>query len=239
MTRTLYLHGVGLDHTMWDAVAARVGGEALAPDLPGHGAAPPIAGETSLEALAEVVLAGAGEGPLDIVGFSLGALVAQRIAIDSPGRVRSLTLVSSVADRSEAERASVRDRLALAERDLPEAARASADRWFSDSFRAREPDLLPAIRRTVAGMHHGSFLAAYRVFAEGDRELWPELGTIRCPTLAITGAEDLGSTPAMTRALAERIPRARAQIVPHCRHLLPYERPAELAVAIADLIARA
>ena len=239
MTRLLYLHGVGLDRSMWDAVAARVGGEALAPDLPGHGAAAPITRETSLGALAAAVLTEAGDGPLDIVGFSLGALVAQRIAIDSPARVRSLTLVSSVANRSEAQRAAVRDRLELAERDLPEAARASVDRWFSDSFRAREPELLPAIHRTVAEMHHGSFLAAYRVFAEGDRELWPELGSISCPTLAITGAEDLGSTPAMTSALAERIPQGRAQVVPHCRHLLPYERPAELAVAIADLVARA
>lgn len=237
MTQLLYLHGVGLDHTMWDGVAARVGGEALAPDLPGHGAAAQIEGETSLAALAAAALSGAGDS-LDLVGFSLGALVAQRIAIDSPGRVRSLTLVSAVANRSESERASVRDRLALAERDLPAAARASADRWFSETFRAREPELLPQIHRIVSGMHHASFLAAYRVFAEGDREVWPEVGTIRCPTLVITGAEDLGSTPAMAAELADRIPLARSQIVPHCRHLLPYERPAELAVAIADLIAR-
>jgi (E)-2-((N-methylformamido)methylene)succinate hydrolase len=237
VTQLLYLHGVGLDHTMWDAVSARVGGDSLAPDLLGHGTERQIA-ETSLAELAASALAGAGDS-LDLVGFSLGALVAQRIAIDSPERVRSLTLVSSVANRSAAERASVEERLATAERDLREAARASVDRWFSDSFRAREPSLLPAIHRMVAGMDHGSFLAAYRVFAEGDRELWSELGAIRCPTLVITGAEDLGSTPAMARALAARIPHARAQIVPHCRHLLPYERPAELAVAIADLTARA
>lgn len=237
MRQLLYLHGVGLDHSMWDAVSARVGGDSLAPDLPGHGAAPRIEGATSLAALAERALGGAGDS-LDLVGFSLGALVAQRIAIDAPERVRSLTLVSSVANRSESEQASVRERLALAERDLPEAARASVDRWFSETFRAREPDLLPRIHRIVAGMHHDSFLAAYRVFAEGDREVWPELGRIRCPTLVITGAEDLGSTPAMATALAARVPHARAQIVPHCRHLLPYERPAELAVAIADLIAR-
>ena len=87
-------------------------------------------------------------------------------------------------------------------------------------------------------MDHASFLAAYRIFAECDAELWPALGRIRCPTLAITGAEDTGSTPAMAMALAGQVPGARSQVVPHCRHLLPFERPAELAVAIADVVAR-
>jgi pimeloyl-ACP methyl ester carboxylesterase len=74
------------------------------------------------------------------------------------------------------------------------------------------------------------------VFATGDAAIGPELGAIRVPSLAVTGELDPGSTPEMTRRLGEAIPGTRTAVVPRARHMLPVERPAELAGIITAFI---
>ncbi|OLL72354.1 MULTISPECIES: alpha/beta fold hydrolase [unclassified Pseudonocardia] len=231
------LHGVGLDHTLWDRVAPELsaaGHTVHAPDLLGHGSAPDAPAGTTLADLAAPVaevVAGAG-GPVHLVGFSLGALVATRVALDHPGRVARLTLVSGVAGRSDDERAAVAARLGAAGTDLAATFDAAVRRWFSPEWTAAEPELADRVRRTLAANRPSSYLACYAVFARADAELWPELPRLVPPVTAVTGPEDPGSTPAMTRALAGRIPHGRAVVVDGARHLLPLERPD----AVLDLL---
>jgi pimeloyl-ACP methyl ester carboxylesterase len=231
------LHGVGLDHTMWRRCAP-----ALAPayrltsvDLRGHGASPPAPEGISLADLAEDVtrvLDDAGTGRVHLVGFSLGALVAAHLAACHPARVATLTLVSSVAPRSPAEREAVARRLEAARTDRAGAVEAAVARWFDAEWRRREPELAREVRRTLLATENASYLACYAVFATGDRAVAPLLERIAAPTLAITGGEDPGSTPEMSRRLARAIPDARAEIVPGVRHLLPLERPTALTAAL-------
>ena len=222
MTDLLLLHGVGLNRRMWrrclNPLGARHRVHAL--DLLGHGQASPAPEQTTLADLADDV-AGRMSGPAHVVGFSLGAMVAQRLALDHPALVRSLTLVSSVAARSPVESAAVAERLALAERDFPATARAAVERWLPNG----DPELAAELRATLLDADRRSYLACYRVFATADQELWPRLPEITAPTLAITGADDPGSTPEMTHRLAATIRGARAVIVPGVRHLLPMQAP--------------
>jgi len=225
VTDLLLLHGVGLNRRMWrrclDPLGARHRVQAL--DLLGHGQASPAPERTTLADLAADV-AGRMAGPAHVAGFSLGAMVAQRLALEHPELVRSLALVSSVAARSPVESAAVAERLALAERDFPAAATAAVERWLPNG----DPDLAAELRSTLLGTDRRSYLACYRVFATADQELWPRLPEITAPTLAITGADDPGSTPEMTRRLAATIHGARAVIVPGVRHLLPMQAPGTL-----------
>ncbi|WP_250847728.1 alpha/beta fold hydrolase [Streptomyces hygroscopicus] len=227
------LHGVGLDRRMWDrclpALAARH--RVTLVDLRGHGASPAAAPGVSLAELAADVGA-LLSGPTHIVGFSLGALVAQRLGLDRPELTASLTLVSSVADRSARERAAVARRQTLAAEDFEASARAAVDRWFSPAWRAEEPGLARDVLDTLLANDRASYLACYRVFGTADTELWQSLPRICAPTVAVTGERDPGSTPAMSHRLAERIPGGRAVIVPGARHLLPLECPQELADVI-------
>lgn len=223
MARYHLLHGVGLDASIWTYVAGRLDDEVDAPEFPGHGQAVPAAGTVTLGSLAEEF---APEEPGHLVGFSLGALVAQRIALDRPEVVLSLTLVASVANRTAAERAAVRERLAQSLADREAAIEAAIERWSSDRFDARP--VAPILRACDPDSYH----ACYRVFCEADAELWPELPRIAAPTVAIAGADDSGSTPAMSEALAARIPGARCVVVPGARHLLPLERPDQVAAQV-------
>lgn len=233
--RVVLLHGVGLDRSVWEPVSAVLTDryDVDAPDLPGHGTRPAVPAGTTLADLATAVAADLS-GPVHLVGFSLGALVAQYLAIHRPELVATLTSVSSVCRRTPAEREAVLTRLATAERDLRASSEASLTRWFEGST-------VPAVqvertRLTLLSNDPDSFVRCYRVFATADAEVGPGLGRISAPSLAITGAEDPGSTPAMTHRLADAIPGCHAVVVPHARHMLPLERPAALASAITTLI---
>lgn len=79
---TLLLHGLGAVGEVWR-------GAGLAPDLPGHGTAgwdPPY----TYERHARAVLAALPEDPVDVVGHSMGGVVALVLAAAAPGRVRSV-----------------------------------------------------------------------------------------------------------------------------------------------------
>lgn len=232
------LHGVGLDHTMWEPFSTELGRLTGAPvealDLPGHGARPPLAGPTTLAEMADDVAARLPDRA-HLVGFSLGALIAQHLARHRPDRVASLTSVSSVCLRTPQEAAAVRARLENADSDFAGSVEASIQRWYP-SGGGTDPELVAGTRATLLANPTASYLHAYNVFATGDAEIGPELGRISVPSLAVTGELDPGSTPDMTRRLSEAIPGARTAVVPGARHMLPVTDPGELAAIIHHFI---
>ncbi|TDC25904.1 alpha/beta fold hydrolase [Streptomyces sp. 8K308] len=218
------LHGVGLDHTMWEPTAELLADRftVLTPDLPGHGTRPPVRDGVTLSDLADGVVAGIPAGS-HLVGFSLGALVAQHVALRHPESVATLTSVSSVCDRTAEERASVLGRLRTAEADFMASAAASLKRWYDGTD--VHPDQVARTEATLLSNDVGSFLNCYRVFATADAQLAPDLAAIAVRALAVTGENDPGSTPEMTHRLAAALPDCRAEIIPRARHMLPVERP--------------
>ncbi|GAB3247437.1 alpha/beta fold hydrolase [Kineosporia babensis] len=226
------LHGVGLDHSVWrDVVPLLSRYQVLTPDLPGHGSAARVPQDVDLAGLAGLLEIPPGS---HLVGFSLGALVAQYLAIHRPELVASLTSVSSVCRRTPAEREAVLGRLAVAEQDPARAAAASIDRWFAGSTVAAET--IEHTRAVLTANDPAQFLACYRVFGTGDAVVGGDLHRITAPSIAVTGAEDPGSTPEMSQRLAAAIPGARAVIVPGVRHMLPVETPTVLAGLIDEVI---
>lgn len=233
------LHGVGLDHTMWQPLIDRLeaGGRAcIALDLPGHGAQPALRRPQTLTTLSDDVLARLPDGRVHLVGFSLGALIAQHIARYSPDRVVTLTCVSSVCRRTSQEAGKVEARLTTAGDNFAEGVEASIERWYPAATTRMPQNIIEATRRTLLANDVESYLHAYTVFVRGDRVIGPELGRITVPTLAITGELDPGSTPEMAHRLADAIPNCKVVIVPGTRHMMPVEDTPALAEAITEFI---
>ena len=239
-SRTIVLlHGVGLDRTLWDDAAERLRSEfgddwsVLALDLPGHGARGPVPQGVTLADLAAALAPGIPPGSV-VVGFSLGALIAQHLARFRPDLVDALVSVNSVCQRTEAERAAVLQRLAAAEQDLAASAEASVRRWFDGTD--VDPAVVARTREVLLANDPDSFRRCYRVFATADTEIGPELGRITVPSLALTGELDGGSTPEMSRRLAAAQPDCRVVVVPGARHMLPVQRPDEFISALTTFI---
>src|SRR5680860_751949 len=106
------IHGVGANLGSWDTVCAELEGsfKIIRPDLRGHGKSARIKGSYSVEKFAADIIAvmdAAGVGRAHLVGFSLGGLIAQKLATDFSDRFDRVVILSAVAGRTEEERAKV------------------------------------------------------------------------------------------------------------------------------------
>ena len=89
------LHGWGLNAEVWHCIVEELGSQFRLHlvDLPGYGRSQGF-GALTLEEMAEVVLAQAPQQAIWL-GWSLGGLVASRVALGHPERVRGLITVAS------------------------------------------------------------------------------------------------------------------------------------------------
>lgn len=240
MTPIVLVHGVGLDRHMWAPFSAALGLPTIAYDMIGLGDAPKPEGPYALSMYAEQlrdVVEGLGGEPVDVVGFSMGALVAQRFAADHPSLVRRLVLVSGVFDRTADERAAIVARVAdVRSGAYLDSVEPALERWFTPAFAAGHPDVVRAVRERMLANEVQSYANAYEVFATGDEELVPLASRITAPTLVVTGADDQRSTPVMAQRLAAAVPNGRSVVVPGVRHLLPLEQPVPLAELVRDFL---
>ena len=60
------------------------------------------------------------------------------------------------------------------------------------------------------------------------------LGSIRCPTLVLVGADDELTPPERAEEIAQGIAGARLVTVPRCGHVSTLEQPAEVTRALLD-----
>lgn len=226
------IHGVGLDRTMWGPLRARLPRPVVTYDLLGHGDAPPLPRGSDLSTLVDQLAQVVGE-PVDLVGFSLGALIAQAFALTHPERVGRLVLISGVFDRTSAERAAILDRVdEVREGGYLNNVAQAMDRWFSAEFSAAHPHRRDKVLQRMLTNDVDSYANAYEIFATADESLVDRLPEISCPTLIVTGERDERSTPAMAHALAAAVKQGRADIIPSARHLTPLEAPAQLGALI-------
>ena len=229
----LLIHGVGARMDAWDGVVAALGGRftTIRFDLRGHGDSSKPPGPYSAALFAEdavALLDHLGIGRCHVAGHSLGAMVALRLALDAPGRVERLALLSAVAGRTEEERQRVMERLAIVEHGIPgEHFHRSLGRWFSDEFRRANPELLERYAARNMENDPRAYAAAYHVLATTDQA--DEAARIRIPTLIATGEGDIGSNPRMARLLHARIPGSELEILPGLRHAILIEAPTLVA----------
>jgi pimeloyl-ACP methyl ester carboxylesterase len=209
------LHGALGNAAQLAGLAARLApdGAVALPDLDGHGARPD-AGPFDLGAFVDTVLA-AGDGPLDLVGYSLGGYVALAAAAAAPERVRRVVTVAT--------------KLAW----TPEVAAAEARRLDPDRLTERAP----AFVADLAGRHPGpgarTMLERTAAFLTGLGTAPPlDLGAVACPTLVVVGEADALVTRAECEAAVDRLPHGRLAVLPGAPH--QYERLDE--AALADLI---
>ena len=236
------VHGVGLDQTMWQpVVAALPHRRTITYDMIGHGSAGKPAGPYSLstfvDQLSSIVDAIGGE--VDLVGFSMGALVAEGFAIAAGGeRIRRMVLLNGVHLRSSAERRAIIDRVAeVRTGGFAATVEPALERWFTPEFRSMHPAEVAKVRKRLLANDVRAYADAYEVFATADAEVSGRISEISAATLVATGSDDQRSTPAMATSLAQALPSGRAQVLPGLRHLTPIEAPAVVAAMIEQFTA--
>lgn len=233
----LWLQGLGADHTAWSPQLARFSSRyrCLAPDNRGAGRTAP-GGPFDLRMLAAdaaaLLDARAPDSAAHVVGLSMGASIAQELALLAPARVRSLTLVSAFA-RVEPR---LQELLAAWRAIYPLVPsgvfQRQANAWlFSWRFFERPNAAASVVTYAERQSPPAEWFLA-QIDASLGHDVHERLGAIAAPTLVISGAEDIMVPPRLGSDLAARIPGARFLEIPEAGHSVNLEaqRPFNEAV---------
>lgn len=190
-----------------------------------------FAAENAIAGMARKALA-TFDGPLSLVGYSMGGRVALEAVRMAPDRIVRLCLMDTgFAPAREAELPGRRKLVDLAN---SEGMQALASQWLPPMVHpARENDaalmgpLAEMVLRATPAQH------ARQIQALIERpDATPVLPTIRCPTLVLVGRQDRWATLAQHEALAAAIPGARLEVIEDSGHFSPVERPAAVSAAL-------
>ena len=242
----LALHCSMGSSTYWGPIAERLEGivDLRAFDAPGHGrsddwAPGDLAGaefHTGVTWIATPRI----DRPMDLIGHSLGATVALRIAVGAPQMVRSLTLIEPVLfaaapEFRDAPLFETMDRLLAEDRD-EEATRAFMSVWGDGDFdalpRAQQDRMVSQIR-LVAETNTILRQDRARILREGGLE------GIDAPVMLIRGESSPPAIKAIADALAPRLSDVARAVVPSAGHMLPITHPDEVAGLIRANLERA
>jgi pimeloyl-ACP methyl ester carboxylesterase len=248
----LLLHGLAGAAQNWLDVAVLLAPDhrVVAPDLPGHGGSPPLAGAAGLDGFADAVAAAIeqlGAGQALVAGHSFGAHVALALAARRPDQVRALLLVapSGIETRRRAARvlvlgsAIVRPGARVAPfarrfADRPWFRRAVFRPWYVSDAAAFSGRATRAFFAQLPA--HTGLRAAARAMLDDDPRF--RLERVACPTLLLWGARDAQVPLRDGFELARRL-RAPIRTVADCGHLLIGERPDAVLDAVRALAASA
>jgi len=219
------LHGWGMHGGVFAALAASLARRFRVHrlDLPGHGRSPWSKGAADLEGMARLV---AAHLPAEcrIVGWSLGGMVAVRLATRYPERVPRLVLIATSpcgARRRDwphgLDDATLTGLAARLGRDW----RATMQEFVSLEVRGEENPLATLRELKQRLYEHGApstaaLAAGLAVLRSTD--LRPELARLTARTLAIGGEYDRLAPPAAVAALAALVPGARLESIARAAH---------------------
>ena len=238
------IHGLGLNRGCWQwtVPALKDRYRVLAYDLYGHGESPPPPETPSLDLFSrqlQALLDHLGLAATAVAGFSLGGMIARRIAQDCPGRVAALAILHSPHKRTPEAQAAIVARAVQARQSGPAATvEAALERWFTDAYRAANPEMMATVRRWVTANDIAVYHTIYRVLANGVAEITAPDPPIACPALVMTGDEDYGNGPEMTRAIAAEIAGAEVHILPGLRHMALAENPDAVNTPLVRFLSR-
>ncbi len=232
------LHGWGLNSRIWDSAAGPLTATYRVHriDLPGHGASEWRAGLTALD---DWVRAVAPYVPRDaiVVGWSLGGLVALRLAALAAERIARLVVVSTTPRFVTAEDwvpAMTPTVLANFGTRLRDDFRGTVQDFLTLQVRGEERELA-ALRELRQRLHAGGMPqpAALEAGLEILRttDLRAALRAIEQPTLIVAGEHDRVTPPGAARFLAEQVPAATLAVIRRAGHA-PFISHAEEFLAV-------
>jgi 3-oxoadipate enol-lactonase len=236
--RIALVHSLGMDRFFWQPVAERLAKDAavLTYDCRGHGQSDKPKGPYRIEQFADDLadlLDHVGWPSAFVAGASMGGSIALGFAAGYPERTRGLGLIDTTAwydapDKWE-ERASRATTFGL--KSMIEF---QTTRWFSDAFRAADPEIVQKSVATFLANDPNAYAATCRML--GAFNLSASLQRLAGPAVVIVGEEDYATPIAMAETLHRGIAGSTLTVLPDARHLTALEQPDRVAAELAHLI---
>ena len=234
----IFIHGVGLDHSMWLPQKKFFQKEEIVfYDLLNHGKSKK--GWTKitfndfslqLKKLTEYL----NIAKFNLIGFSIGAVIAQHFASQYYNKINKLIIIASVYKRSQEQILKVKKRynMALHGEDISDD---SIKRWFNKTYLNNNSNIYDFFFNILKKNKNENFIPAYKVFVEAEN-YYIDYSKFNMLTLIMTGENDVGSTPKMSQKLKDQIYNSKLYIIPKARHMACFEKANIVNDAIAKFI---
>jgi pimeloyl-ACP methyl ester carboxylesterase len=236
----VFIHGVGLDHQMWDYQINYFNEySTLTYDLLGHGKTPCDKDKLSLKNFSHQLLEILDHleiEKINLIGFSLGSLIALDFSSHFQKKVEKLILIGTTYKRSDEERSLVLDRYNQAKLNKP-ISKQALKRWFSDKYLEDNPKTYDLFMKILnkKPKDHKNFLKAYELFANHYDD-FEAIKRIDRKTLVMTGSDDVGSTPAMSKELVKDLVNSTYIEIKNGKHLCSIECADDVNMKIKNFI---
>lgn len=231
----LAIHGTTQAANAWDQVRDAFGAAAtwVCVELPGSGESSMPSGAIDLDETVDDfvdVMVSLGHERFDVVGYSLGAVIALRLSARHPERVRSVTSVCgwAVSDARMRLTFDLWSRLIAVDASLF-MRYALVDGYTAGALEMLEPMVDAAVAAAPSMVQPGS---AAHLELDGRVDIADSLPSVTARCLVIGGLQDRWVDVSHSRHVASLVPGARSLDV-DAGHLLLTEKAQEVASALA------
>lgn len=232
----LLVNGVGANLSIWGPLARRLDGhQVISFDAPGIGASEAPRSPMRLRKLAERtadLIAELGHEQVDVVGHSMGGMIALELAHRAPSTVGRLVLCNTAPGMP-----AIPPLNPLAWAAVVTPVRSTRLVTAAAGGRtAREPGMAEKMAGSAADRPTWRSLAT-QMYAVPGWSSWPWLHQVEHETLILAGTSDPVIPPLNSRLLAWRMPNAQLQAVDGGGHLMTVDQPEVVGDLIADFLA--
>lgn len=231
------LSGIGGAAHLWAGVArAFAGRRVLAWNQPGYGGRPLI-DPLDFAALATTLAADLDAPLIDLVGHSMGGMIALEFALRFPDRVRRLVPYATTPAFGGKDPAFAESFLAKRLRPLDDGLsmpQAAAQLVSGMAAAGADPSCEPAMAAAMATVPEASWRATLTCLTRFDRRA--DIARITTPVLCIAGAQDAVAPPRSMQRMAERIAGARLAVIENAGHVPHLEQPAAFETRLREFL---
>jgi 3-oxoadipate enol-lactonase len=236
-------HSLAADFSMWDPQleALRARYRVLRYDTRGHGGTEAPGGAYSLPQLAadaRALLAALGIAKTHWVGLSMGGMIGQTLALETPEVFSSLVLCDTSSRVPAEARPLWHERIKTADtQGMEPLVEPTIGRWFTPPFIASRKDVVDRVRGMIRATPPRGYAGCCHAISLLD--LTDRLSAIRLATLVVVGEDDQGTPVAASKAIQERVKGSQLEILKSAAHLSNIEQPDAFTRAVTGFLATA
>lgn len=241
----LMIQGLGTDSRGWAIQRLSFGRKfrCIAIDNRGTGRSDRPSGPYQIERMAADAIAVLDAEHVEsahVLGASMGGVISQVIGVVAPERTRSLVLACTACRHHKWRRELLSDWAhAVANRDMSALGEQALPWLVGPRLHRRFGMWLNLLSRIVLSGESAPFVSQVEGILMMEDTFAVELASIRVPTLAITGSQDLLTPVGDAEEIVERIPGAQLAVIPGAAHGLMVEAPTVFNRTILDFLVRA
>lgn len=194
---------------------------------------PDYRGSTTIEEMADSVVATLPDKPVALVGFSLGGYIALDIVRRHPHRLHKLAFISSSPYKDNQSAIEQRHKLiANSHKDysalLEDMGKVIVYPKGPNTVKAQQCLLEMGLDLGAEEFRRQQEATMLR---KDNRDL---LSTINIPTHVLCGDKDIVTPPSGNQLIASQIPGAKINIIKNAGHLLPLEQPEQVSSFLGE-----